>query len=215
MNSASLEIRPVSKLIVRELGLAELRGAAQLLGRGMCDNPIDVRVFPISSRHERSQALARLFAPVLRGLYQRGAILGAFHDNSLAGVCGMASPGACQPGLLEKIRAVPAVLFGNPLGTLPRVLTWAAAWARRDPLEPHWHLGPVAVDPQLQRLGIGTAMLAAFCSYVDICAALSYLETDKYENVRFYQKFGFKVVGETEVIGAPNWFMLRRPSLQA
>jgi ribosomal protein S18 acetylase RimI-like enzyme len=38
----------------------------------------------------------------------------------------------------------------------------------------------------------------------------AYLETDKPENVRFYERFGFEVVGEEEVLGVPNWFMLRR-----
>jgi hypothetical protein len=38
-----------------------------------------------------------------------------------------------------------------------------------------------------------------------------YLETDKTENVRFYERFGFEVIGEEPVIGVPNWFMRRGP----
>jgi hypothetical protein len=34
---------------------------------------------------------------------------------------------------LEKLRVLPAVVFGNPLGTALRVLNWADAWAHRDP----------------------------------------------------------------------------------
>ena len=52
-------------------------------------------------------------------------------------------------------------------------------------------------------------MLAAFCKLMDSFCAFSYLETDKSENVRFYQKFGFKVMAEAEVLGVPNWFMCR------
>jgi hypothetical protein len=56
-------------------------------------------------------------------------------------------------------------------------------------------------------------MLAAFCGHVDDCGgALSYLETDKSENVRFYQKFGFKVRAEVNVTGVPNWFLSWLPS---
>ena len=36
-----------------------------------------------------------------------------------------------------------------------------------------------------------------------------YLETDKSENVRFYQKFGFTVVAQAEILGVANWFMSR------
>ena len=45
---------------------------------------------------------------------------------------------------------------------------------------------------------------------MDDLSMLSYLETDKYENVRFYRKLGFDVVAEAEVLGVPNWFMSRR-----
>src|SRR5260370_21636304 len=75
--------------------------------------------------------------------------------------------------------------------------------------EAYWHLGPVAVDPQLQGRGVGTAVLTAFCSRMDDLSMLSYLETDKYENVRFYRKLGFDVVAAAEVLGVPNWFMSR------
>jgi hypothetical protein len=53
-------------------------------------------------------------------------------------------------------------------------------------------------------------MLTAFCAHMDAYGACSYLETDRRENVRFYQRFHFEVVGETEALGVPNWFMLRR-----
>jgi hypothetical protein len=43
--------------------------------------------------------------------------------------------------------------------------------------------------------------------------ALSYLETDKSENVRFYEKFGFTVNAEAKILGIPNWFMSRSPRI--
>jgi hypothetical protein len=49
----------------------------------------------------------------------------------------------------------------------------------------------------------------AFCAQMDESRMVSYLETDKAENVGFYRKFGFGVVGEGNVLGVPNWFMLR------
>jgi GNAT superfamily N-acetyltransferase len=196
-------------LALRKLRRAELGEAANLLGRGMCDNPANVRVFGITDAERRARALERFFGPVLAGLHQRGVIYGAFREGSLVGVCGMARPTFCRPTVLEKFGIVPSVVFGTPAGTALRVMTWAGEWARRDLAEPHWHLGPVAVDPQLQGQGIGTAMLTAFCSRVDDLSMLSYLETDKYENVRFYRKLGFDVVAAAEVLGVPNWFMSR------
>jgi hypothetical protein len=54
-------------------------------------------------------------------------------------------------------------------------------------------------------------MLVGFCARMDYSRMLSYLETDKSENVRFYEKFGFTVVAEAKVLGVPNWFMSRPP----
>jgi ribosomal protein S18 acetylase RimI-like enzyme len=180
----------------------------------MRDNPINVRAFAMADADRRGRALARFFRPFLRGLYRRGSIVGAFDGDTLVGVCGRATPGRCQPTTLEKLQMVPSVIFGNSVGTSVRVMRWGADWSRRDPPEPHWHLGPVAVAPDRQGQGIGAAMMGDFCARMDVRAALSYLETDKLENVRFYEKFAFVVVAQAEVLGVANWFMSRAARIQ-
>ena len=200
---------PTHPLVLRLLRRNELEEAAQLVGRGMRDNPSNMTVFRIPNCERRSIAMGRFFVPVLRGVYQRGFVLGAMRSNRLVGICGMARPGFCQPDAIEKIKVLPAAVIGNPVTTPLRILNWVGEWARRDPSEPHWHLGPVAVEPFLQGQGIGTAMLNAFCMVVDVTGAHAYLETDKRENVRLYQRFGFTVVQSAEVLGVPNWFMSR------
>jgi ribosomal protein S18 acetylase RimI-like enzyme len=177
-----------------QLRRTDLRPAALILGRAMRDNPVHVRAFAISDAERRRRALERFFRPVLLGLLQRGLIYGAYRDNALVGICGIARP---------------AVVCGNPLGAALRVLNWTAAWAHRDPAGPHWHLGPVAIEPCVQRQGIGSALLTAFCAHMDAYGAVAYLETDRQANVHFYQKFGFAVVAEADVMGVPNWFMSR------
>jgi ribosomal protein S18 acetylase RimI-like enzyme len=195
---------------MRELGSPDLAAAALVLARGMCSNPIDARAFG-GDPARRVGALARFFRPVLRGLRRRGSIVGAFRDGALVGVCAAAPPGRCQPALMEKLTIAPATLSRLGLGTPIRIARWTADWGRRDPREPHWHLGPVAVDTALQRRGIGSELLAGFCARLDELRAGAYLETDKLENVRFYEGFGFEVCGRAEVIGVPCWFM-RRPA---
>src|SRR5215472_2537572 len=75
--------------VIRELRRAELAGAARLVGRGMRDNPANVRIFGIPEPERRARALERFFVPVLSGVFQRGLILGAFYQDLLQGVCGM------------------------------------------------------------------------------------------------------------------------------
>jgi ribosomal protein S18 acetylase RimI-like enzyme len=209
--AAELESKTIPHLAVRELRPIEFGDAAALIGRGMCDNPSNVRVFAIHDKERRIGAMARFFRPVMQSLYERGLLWGAFRGGALAGVCGMARPGFCQPTAFDKLRLVPAVMLKNPGGTVLRVVRWTGEWARRDPTEPHWHLGPVAVDPLFQHQGIGSRMMSVFCACMDEFNAVAYLETDKSENVRFYQKFDFTVVAQADVLGIPNWFMLRHP----
>ena len=52
MNNFNPDSKPLSPFILREVRRDEINIAAQLLGRGMCDNPMNVRAFGI----ERSRA---------------------------------------------------------------------------------------------------------------------------------------------------------------
>jgi ribosomal protein S18 acetylase RimI-like enzyme len=89
---------------------------------------------------------------------------------------------------------------------------WQNEWARHDPLEQHWHLGPVGVLPSHQGKGIGTKLLSRFCQEVDACLSPAYLETDTDKNVQFYKSFGFEVVKEAEIFDIKNRYMWR-PSI--
>lgn len=90
-----------------------------------------------------------------------------------------------------------------------RKSVWHTEWARHEPLSQHWHLGPIGVLPAYQGIGIGTMLMERFCKEVDACMAEAYLETDVDKNVCFYEKFGFKVVGESEIFDVNNRYMLR------
>ncbi|WP_280381915.1 GNAT family N-acetyltransferase [Nocardia wallacei] len=197
---------------MRDLGSAELGEAAGVLGRGMRENPIVVRVFGAEPA-SRERSLTRFFRFGLRGLVRQGTVAAAFRDGRLVGVCGMGRPRERGPGPVENLAALSAIALSHPPGTALRIVRWTGAWARRDPDEPHWHLGPVAVDAGLQGQGIGSVMLEQFCARMESERAVGYLETDKPENVSFYTRFGFTVVGEADILGVPNWFMRRGPGL--
>jgi catechol 2,3-dioxygenase-like lactoylglutathione lyase family enzyme/ribosomal protein S18 acetylase RimI-like enzyme len=195
---------------IHELTPAELPQAAAVLGRGMRDNPLHVQAFG-DDPARREASLTRFFLPVLQGICSKGAVLGAHRGGALVGVCAFTAPGRCQPSVREKLRFAPVVLTGDGRRAIGSILRWTKAWADRDPREPHWHLGPVAVDRAAQGQGIGGALLTAFCRRMDERRATAYLETDKTENVGFYGRFGFATVGEEPVLDVPNWYMSRAP----
>jgi ribosomal protein S18 acetylase RimI-like enzyme len=193
---------------IRELARTELTLAAELLSRGMRDNPVHISALGADAEH-RCAALASMFEPLLRQYLGKGFVLGAFDGGALTGVCAMVRPGRCRGSAVEKLRLFRGLIRGAGLTGSLRVIEWVNAWESQDPAVPHWHLGPVAVDTHLQGRGIGTAMLTEFCRRVDLEGIAAYLETDKSENVSFYLKFGFETTGGATILGVPNWFMLR------
>jgi len=209
--------RRVDPVEVRELSAAETDRAAEVLGRAMRDNPLHLQAFG-PDPDARELTLTRMFQGVLPLYGPKGLILGAFvrgaaptpdTPETLVGVCGMVRPGRCQPRTGERLRLLPALVSGSGVGGTARLLSWTGAWSRLDPPEPHWHLGPVGVERHLQGRGIGSALLRAFLERIAGERSAAYLETDKRENVRFYERFGFQVHVEAPVLGVPNWFMIR------
>ena len=186
----------------------EIPAAIGVLARGMRDNPIHVAALG-GDADRRERILARLFESMWRHMDQHA--LCARLDGQVVGVCGRLPPGACRPTPMQGLRMAPGILTNGPR-TLLRTMRWVAAWSRRDPEERHEHLGPVAVDRQLQGQGFGSAMLAVHAAELDREELVGWLETDKAENVRLYERFGYVVVEQTAVLGVPNWFMRRTPS---
>jgi ribosomal protein S18 acetylase RimI-like enzyme len=131
------------------------------------------------------------------------------HD-AILGVAAMAAPGTCRPSVLQKTRMA-SRLTTVGAGPLARVITWQNAWRGHDPDQPHSHLGPLAVDAHLQGRGIGSALMREYTRRLDTAGHIGYLETDRSENVAFYERHGFTVTGRATVLDTPNWFMRREP----
>jgi ribosomal protein S18 acetylase RimI-like enzyme len=200
---------PGARLAIVPLGADRIADAIGVLSRGMRDNPNNIAAFG-SDPDRRERCMRRMFTGLFATMSSQQP-LGALDGEALVGVTGVAPPGSCQPTVGERVRIAPSILAAGPRSTR-RVLRWTAAWAQRDPEQPHLHLGPLAVEPRLQGQGIGSRILATHCSRLDEEGQIGYLETDKAANVVLYERFGYRVVAEAEIIGVPNWFMLRRPA---
>ncbi len=197
-------------IMVRLIEATEARAAADVLGRGMRDNPLHVSAFGESLAF-RESALAGVFrAFVAIEVATKGQVLGAFKDKTLVGVCGMMRPGCCQLLPSERMALLPKLLWNCGFRGTGRLLSQFGNWSKHDPHEPHWHLGPVGIERELQGQGIGSLLLREFCRLVDSEKMTAWLETDKEVNVSFYRKHGFEVVGEDIVNGVRNWFMARK-----
>jgi ribosomal protein S18 acetylase RimI-like enzyme len=195
-------------LEIGALDASEIREALSVLSRGMRDNPVHVAVFG-DDPERRQERLHRVFEGAFDAMGWRANMLAARDaDDAIVGVCGALPPGECRMELAQQLRVMPR-LFSNGPRVAVRAVRWLGAWAKRDPDERHWHLGPISVDSHFQGRGVGSRLMEVFCARVDAAGEVAYLETDKLVNVRFYERFGFEVIGEQEVLRVPNWFMRR------
>jgi GNAT superfamily N-acetyltransferase len=105
---------------------------------------------------------------------------------------------------------VPAVSPTEALG-YDRARHTVSVMCEHDPDERHIHVGPVGVEPGVQGLGVGAAMLGRIGDLLDAEGEVAWLETDKPENVVFYRRHGFDVAVEERRLGFPIWFMRRTP----
>lgn len=198
----------VDGLEVVDLEADDLPEAVGVLARGMRDNPMHVAVFG-DDPEERRRTIERLFGALFEVMVAQQPIA-VRQAGSLVAATGVAPAGACQPTPRQGIALAPALLAAGPRSAV-RAMRWMRAWGARDPEERHVHLGPLAVDAHRQGQGIGSRLLTEHCRRLDATGEVGYLETDRPENVAFYERQGFEVVDQADVVGVACWFMRRPP----
>ena len=193
---------------VRDLRPEELVAAGGVAGRALADSPTFRWVAGEQALPRVAQSLD-VFVGYVEAMPppQLGALVG----RHVVGVCAAAAPGTCV-GVTAPVewQRQPAEL--GPPGHESRGQSIWALFHEHDIDERHWHVGPVSVEPGLQGGGVGSAMLREFCARMDEAGEISWLETDKPENVVFYRRHGFEVADEIDLHGLTTWFMRRGPA---
>ena len=176
----------------------DIQQSARVLSIAMLNNPHHIGVFLGNGEKERL-VIERMFFDLFSNL--PGVVFLVKANGKIIGVMRMIS---C---IGKKIDDPDPVEDENDINW--RKSVWFREWATHDPVEQHWHLGPIGVLPTYQGSGIGSLLMDRFCKEVDACMATAYLETDLDKNVRVYEKFGFKLISESEIFGVKNRYMLR------
>jgi len=216
----------ISDIELSTLKPEEVSLAAGVAARGMRDNPSSIALFGRDPAR-RERALEPTYHWILSS--SKRPCLVAKRDGRIVGLAALAPPDQCffrqiasrqktvRIGQMRLGIAVPSVpwhllfpLLRLGFGALGRLSTWGEVGMQHDPDERHQHIELVVVDADLQGQGIGGKMMDELCREIDELPDVSYLETDKPENVRFYERFGFKVSGESTVLETRVWYMERR-----
>lgn len=194
----------MDETLISPLKESQAEETVELLAKAYLTNPINVAALGTGRAGFRlNKKLFSLMATVTHG--------NAFVATQNGRILGMLSFSRYPNCLLSKWRQawlIPRLLL-NVGSATPRVLRWYSSWNQMHLREPHSHLGPIAVQPEFQRRGIGAKLMEYYCSILDQSAEVGYLETDRYENIKFYDKFSFRVIAEFQALGVPNWSMRR------
>ncbi len=196
-------------VVVVSITPGEKREAAAVLASAFVTNPNCIAMLGGAGEKERKRLevvfrLVRLEHPRSKALVARegGRIVGVL--NAIDWPHCRTSP-LRRPGILpELVAALGMALF--------RSRAVQRMWASYDLDEPHSHLGPVGVLPGMQGRGVGKRMIERYCQLSDERGVASFLETEKPENVRLYERFGFGIVAGADALGVHNWFMYRPAS---
>lgn len=179
--------------------------AAGVSARALRDNPTSLAV------SDDPLVRMELFYVAFKGMLRDAPGVAARRGECVLGVAAATAPSAACVGkwLPPEVR-----ILSDPspdASDLDRFLRVGSVSAANDLGEEHWHVGPVAVEPGFQGMGIGHAVMSMLCDHFDDQRDLAWLETDKIENVSFYTSIGFEVVMKVPVLSATTWFMRRDP----
>ena len=67
---------------------------------------------------------------------------------------------------------------------------------------PHWFLDTIATDPDLHRQGLGARLLDHDLAVRDAAGDACALDTHTPDNIAFYERRGFEVIGEGQLAPA-------------
>jgi ribosomal protein S18 acetylase RimI-like enzyme len=177
----------------------DIQESARVLSLAMLNNPLHIAVFLGNGESERVE-IERMFIELFNKL--PGIVYLAKERNNIIGVMRMKSD-------VRQKTNDESIELNDEQDINFRKSFWRREWAKREPEDQHWHLGPIGVLPSYRKKGIGSKLMERFCQEVDNCSSKAYLETDLDENVLFYKKFGFEIISKSEIFQVNNRYMIR------
>ncbi len=180
-----------------------------MLARAFHDDPAWVWLFPDDERRRR--LLPWLFRV---GFEVTAADLWAT-PGAVRGVARWLPPGRPAMRVGATFRALVTTPFRLGAATSPFLAYGRAVEALRAESAPgpHWYLAGIGVDPDAQRRGIGSALIAPGVEAAARDGLPAVLLTNNEANLPFYEAQGFAVVrkDETPRGGPQAWAMVKAP----
>jgi ribosomal protein S18 acetylase RimI-like enzyme len=190
------------KVNIREMQKADVPHAAEVLGKAFATTPGTLAIY--SGNPTAALRFQNVFEAGFK--HPKGRCFVAELDDRIVGGMRIVKSPDCYTFSLKLIPA--ALSAARGLGPLMRLMKFIDALRKHDPKQPHWHLTFLGVAPDFQGKGIGSKMMVFYCDIVDRDRMEAYHEAGP-DSVHFYERFGFKVVGEETINGVKNYYVLR------
>lgn len=184
----------------------EIDEASRMLAEAFRDNPLNVAVIGRGARR-RARCNEAGMRQLLPTALRHGLVLRA--GGARPSGVGIALPPYAYPLPPPPLPAQLRALLLQGLAVRTR---WRRVFEHLDrlhPRDPHWYLATLGVAPAAQGCGLGRALLRALLARADGDALPCYLETDRPENVAFYEAAGFSVSRRSRMLGVRVWHMWR------
>lgn len=196
---------------VRSAHKPDIPPLAATLGRAFYDDPVSVWMLPDDT--SRTAQMTAYFATSTRYHHLEGDGVEIACDGATVGAAALWDPpGRWKQSIWTQLLMAPALIraFGFRIS---RGLAVSDLLEANHPEEPHWYLAVIGSDPSVRGRGFGQAVMASRLDRCDAEYCPAYLESSKEENVPYYERFGFQVIGEiTLPNGGPTlWKMWREP----
>jgi ribosomal protein S18 acetylase RimI-like enzyme len=193
---------------IRKASQDDVRPLATALARAFADDPVMRWLLP--TQQARTSRLPRLFAMELLCLYLPHDEV--YTTREIVGGALWAPPGGWRTPPTNLARALPRLVW-TLRRHMPAAVKAVSAIERVHPSEPHWYLAVVGTEPDCQRSGVGSALLAPVLDRCDRDFLPAYLESSKEANLSFYRRLGFEVTDKVDLPGGgPRvWPMWREP----
>jgi ribosomal protein S18 acetylase RimI-like enzyme len=215
---------------LRRAASGDVPGLAAMLARAFIDDP--VAEWSCRPDSLRRSVLERFYTTRTGQLLADDEVWVTGEQTSAAL---WAPPKRWKLTALQDARLSGALLHPRLLARAPLVVVGLLGLERNHPVAPpHWYLAFLGTDPSAQGQGLGSAVLRPVLEQCDsdgiadgVAAYLesskedkpnmqgpmpAYLESSKESNISFYERFGFKVIGEHRLPRGPKvWPMWRDP----
>ncbi len=178
--------------------------ASELLSRAFVNTPFSAKIVGGNSEKHRKMIKMGMRSMIAK---KPGEKFAAKDGEKIVGVMRMVKWPECQNSIPRGLEKVPMLLFAPKV--ISRLIESRKVWGMHDPKKPHWHVDPIGVLPKYQGNGIGSRLMEHYCKRVDSEGLPAYHETDQTQNVKFYEKFGYKVILKELNLNLPNWYLWR------